>query len=70
MGSKIVGFFKIFFEILKLLKNFFDSRHKPTKTHTSYYNELFVQRSIWPAELKIDFSLFGGQKTLKIHFSP
>ena len=65
MGSKIVGFFKIFFEILKLLKNYFDSRHKPTKTHTSYYNELFVQRSIWPAELKIDFGCFGGSENFE-----
>ena len=51
-------------------KKFLLNIQQASKTHKCYFNEFFVGRTIWSAELKIDFGLLGGQKTLDIHFSP
>ena len=56
-------FFKIKSEILKFSKNDFGSLQQPFKTHKSQNKDFFAGRTIWSAELKIDFGIFGGQKT-------
>ena len=61
--SKMTDFFEIKSEILKFSKNDFGSLQQPFKTHKSQNKDFFAGRTIWSAELKIDFGIFGGQKT-------
>ena len=68
--SKIVSFFVKNPNFKIFQKKFLGDIQQVSKTHKRYFNEFFVGRTIWSAELKIDFGLLGGQKTLDIHFSP
>ena len=61
--SKIVSFFVKNPNFKISQNNFSGDVQQASKTHKCYFNEFFVGRTIWSAELKIDFGLFGGQKT-------
>ena len=41
-----------------------------SKTNKCYFNEFFVGRTIWSAELKINFGLYGGSENFKNSFLP
>ena len=68
--SKMTDFFEIKSEILKFSKNDFGSLQQPFKTHKSQNKDFFAGRTIWSAEMNIDFGIFGGSENLKKLFLP
>ena len=68
--SKIISIF-VKNPNLKIFQKIFSRDiQQASKTHKCYFNEFFVGRTIWSAELKIDFGLFGGSENLKNSFLP
>ena len=66
----MTDFFEIKSEILKFSKNVFGSLQQPFKTHKSQNKDFFAGRTIWSAELKIDFGIFWGSENLEKLFLP